>query len=100
MPRADVSVIRTTDYALHQYRPVTGWRFVLMTNKGCPDCSRVLAGVYASIFVPLIMRNPLVNPSEPISLPRFDANIDGMLRSVGADLGTPRVSPEAPEARE
>jgi len=58
-----------------------------MTNKDCPDCSRVLAGVYASIFVPLIMRNPLVDPSEPIALPRFDANVDAMLRSVGADLG-------------
>lgn len=91
----DVHYYRAGKYAVHHYRSETGWRFALLTNEDAPDCSPLLRQMYCDIFVPLVIRNPLADSSEPIALPLFDHEVDQLLLRSGATLSLPRPTAAA-----
>lgn len=77
---------RAKRYALHAFKAETGWRVILLTNTEAPDWSETLRGFYESVFVPLVIRNPLVTPGEPIVSEAFENATDTMLRAAGASI--------------
>ncbi|KAA0163337.1 hypothetical protein FNF28_04257 [Cafeteria roenbergensis] len=91
----DVHYYRAGKYAVHHYRSGTGWRFALLTNEDAPDCSPLLRQLYCDVFVPLVIRNPLADSSEPIALPLFDHEVDQLLLRSGATLAPPRPTAAA-----
>jgi hypothetical protein len=89
---AEVSPLRyykAKRYALHSFKAETGWRILLLTNAEASDWSETLRGFYESVFVPLIIRNPLVTPGAPIVSTTFEEAADVMLRAAGATISSP-----------
>lgn len=74
----------TDVYALHYFETPTGYRFVLTTGAdfGDVDVSHHLSEIYATIFVQLVLKNPLYVVGQPIEISTFATRLDEYVREL------------------
>lgn len=75
----------TDVYALHYFETMTGLRFILTTGSDfdrSSDISANLAHIYAHIFVPNVVLNPLYTPGTPIENATFLKQLDHYVRGL------------------
>lgn len=75
----------TDVYALHYFETMTGLRFILTTSCDFDrnsDISASLAHIYARIFVPTVILNPLYTPGSPIETVAFSKQLDQYVRDL------------------
>ena len=73
---------RTSAYALHNLETATGLKFVVTTDPSVGHLRDVLKKLYATIYVPTVVRNPLYKPGQPIECPRFAARVDSFFSGL------------------
>lgn len=75
----------TDVYALHYFETMTGLRFILTTGSDfdrSSDISTNLAHIYAHIFVPTVVLNPLYTSGTPIENTTFSKQLDHYVRDL------------------
>lgn len=75
----------TDVYALHYHETLTGLRFILTTGSDFDrnvDITEHLAHIYANIFVPTIVLNPLYVPGTVVNNIAFSKQLDQYVRSL------------------
>ncbi|KAI5713342.1 trafficking protein particle complex subunit 1 [Diaphorina citri] len=77
---------KTTKYALHLYETPTGLKFVLNTDVQAQDVRKFLASVYSKVYVEYVVKNPLINPREPIKSDLFQNALDALVKESSISL--------------
>ena len=58
-PSTNWKQFQTNVYTCHQFETCSGLKFLIMTDKECTEMQPTLKYMYANIFVPDVMQNPL-----------------------------------------
>jgi hypothetical protein len=66
----------TSTYKLHFYESPTGFKFIFLSDPNAGDLDERLTDIYAKIFVPYVVSNPLYVPFEKIDCHLFTDNLD------------------------
>ncbi len=73
----------TTDaYALTHLETPTGYKFVLLSDAAAGDLRGALWTIYADIFTPYALKNPMYAVGTPISNVGFAAQIDAFVKGL------------------
>ncbi|MBN3306938.1 TPPC1 protein, partial [Amia calva] len=73
---------QTSRYKLHYYETPTGVKVVMNTDLGVPNCRDILHQIYSTLFVELVVRNPLCDPSAPLQSELFSSRLDAFIRAL------------------
>ena len=63
---------RTSSYTLNYFESPSGVRFVLNTDANTSVLRSTLMHIYANIYVPHVVRNPLCKLNRPIKAKQFE----------------------------
>jgi hypothetical protein len=74
----------TDAYVLTHLETPTGYKFALLADPGAGDLRGALWTIYAEIFTPYALKNPLYDVGTPITNVGFSAAVDGFLRGLPA----------------
>jgi len=77
-----ILTIQTNKYQLHLWESPTGIRFILNTSVDVGPCCDTLAALYHGIFVPTVVKNPLVPLTEPIISDLWTNRLDGFIKQL------------------
>lgn len=77
-----MKVLRTNKYALHHFETNTGLKFVVTSDLETAPLSQELKDIYSNIYVPLIVKNPLINPRETIVCENFKSRMTEVLKAL------------------
>ncbi|SBT46503.1 trafficking protein particle complex subunit 1, putative (BET5) [Plasmodium ovale wallikeri] len=69
------NTFNTPLYKLHYFETLTAHKFVLITHKNVPNLSNFLRDIYKTIFLDLIILNPLYKIGDEIRDNQFDEKI-------------------------
>ncbi|CAD2107531.1 hypothetical protein YYG_00738 [Plasmodium vinckei petteri] len=69
-------------YKLHYFETLTAYKFVLITHKDMANLSDFLKDIYKTIFLDLIILNPLYQVGDEIRDKIFDDKIKERIRSL------------------
>ena len=73
----------TTDaYVLTHLETPTGYKFVLLSDAAAGDLRSALWTIYAEIFTPYALKNPMYAVGTPISNVGFATAIDGFVKGL------------------
>ncbi|SOV18578.1 trafficking protein particle complex subunit 1, putative [Plasmodium gaboni] len=65
----------TPFYKLHYVETLTAYKFVLITHKNIPNLSNFLKDIYKTLFIDLIILNPVYKIGDEIKDKMFDEKI-------------------------
>jgi hypothetical protein len=74
--------IKTKAFTLHHFETATGLHFVVNSDPATDDLRPHLQHIYASIYVPTVVRNPLYKMNTPIECARFAASLDAYVSTI------------------
>ena len=74
----------TDAYVLTHLETPTGYKFALTADPAAGDLRASLWTIYADIFVPYALKNPLYAPGTPITNVGFAAAVDGFVKGLPA----------------
>jgi trafficking protein particle complex subunit 1 len=77
----------TNNYRLHFLEVPSGLKLILTTAPQFADCQQVLQYIYDSLYVELVMKNPLYTPGLPFQNELFTQGLQKYLRSIPGMLG-------------
>ncbi len=60
----NLEVMRTNNFAIHQFKSATGLAFVLSSDAACPNQYSRLQEVYADYFTEYVSKNPLFEDGQ------------------------------------
>ncbi|GAW83162.1 trafficking protein particle complex subunit 1 [Plasmodium gonderi] len=72
----------TPFYKLHYFETLTAYKFIIITHKNTPNLSSLLRDIYKTIFLDLIILNPVYNIGDEIQDKLFDEKIINRIRSL------------------
>ena len=67
---------------LHHLETPTGYKFALSSDASAGDLRLALWTLYAEIFLPYALKNPLYQPGTPITNISFRAAVDGYVKGL------------------
>ena len=73
---------QTSKYRLHYWESPTGIKLILNTSPEILPCSDTLSTIYYNLLVPIIIKNPLIAPSEPIQSELFQSKLDAFIKNL------------------
>lgn len=73
---------QTSRYKLHYYETPTGIRLVMNTDLSVPNCRETLQQIYSTLYVDLIVRNPLCVLGESLQSELFNSKLDSFIRAL------------------
>ncbi|KAF8135455.1 snare-like protein [Boletus edulis] len=76
---------RTSNYRLHVYETISGYKFVCLSDPSTDGLRYVLRQIYSGPFVNFVVRNPLVpmdSREQGIDNDYFRASVDRFIRSL------------------
>ncbi len=73
---------RTPNYALHYFESPSGVIFALTADPSTPVLRTALWHIYANIFVPHVVRNPLCQVGQPITAAKFQSQLDQFVATL------------------
>lgn len=74
----------TDAYVLTHLETPTGYKFALLADAAAGDLRAALWTIYADIFVPFALKNPMYAPGTVIDNVGFTAAVDGFVKSLPA----------------
>lgn len=77
----NLEVMRTNNFAIHQFKSATGLAFILSSDATCPNQHSRLQTVYADLFTEYVSKNPLFEGSQmtKIDSPVFRQKLEEFL---------------------
>lgn len=72
---------KTETYKLHYFATPTKYRFVILTDPNCANCTEMLKEIYTKIFIEYVLKNPLHKPFGKITCQLFIENLDKFISS-------------------
>ncbi|CRG95573.1 trafficking protein particle complex subunit 1, putative [Plasmodium gallinaceum] len=72
----------TPFYKLHYFETLTAYKFVLITHKDTPKLSNFLRDIYKTLFLDLIVFNPMYNIGDEIKDKVFDEKIIDLIKRI------------------
>nr|NP_001002742.1 trafficking protein particle complex subunit 1 [Danio rerio]AAH76411.1 Trafficking protein particle complex 1 [Danio rerio] len=73
---------QTNRYKLHYYETPTGIRLVMNTDLSAPNCRETLQQIYSTLYVDLIVKNPLCVLGESLQSELFNSKLDSFIRAL------------------
>ncbi|NP_001002742.2 trafficking protein particle complex subunit 1 isoform 1 [Danio rerio] len=73
---------QTSRYKLHYYETPTGIRLVMNTDLSVPNCRETLQQIYSTLYVDLIVKNPLCVLGESLQSELFNSKLDSFIRAL------------------
>jgi len=74
--------LKTNKYQLHLWQSSTGIKFILNTSTDVGPCCDTLAALYHGIFVPTVVKNPLVPLTDPIVSELWASRLDQFVKQL------------------
>lgn len=80
----NLEVMRTNNFAIHQFKSATGMAFILSSDATCPNQHGRLQTVYADLFTDYVSKNPLFegNQMTMIESPVFRQKVEDFFKVV------------------
>ncbi|XP_074023249.1 trafficking protein particle complex subunit 1, partial [Numenius arquata] len=72
----------TSKYRLHYYETPTGLRLVLNTDLSVACAREACTTSTATLFVELVVKNPLCPPRQPVQSELFRSRLDAFVRGL------------------
>lgn len=72
----------TSKYKLQFYETPSGLKFVMNTDINAGNTRDVLHQIYSTIYVEYVVKNPLLDPREPITSEIFAQKLDDYVRGL------------------
>ncbi|KAK9879042.1 hypothetical protein WA026_003848 [Henosepilachna vigintioctopunctata] len=79
-PKDGFLYYKTSKYTLHYFETLTGLKFVLNTDINAQGVRELLQEIYNQVYVEYVVKNPLLNLSEPIESEIFKAKLDALVK--------------------
>ncbi|VWU48218.1 trafficking protein particle complex subunit 1, putative [Hepatocystis sp. ex Piliocolobus tephrosceles] len=76
------NTFNTPLYKLHYFESLTAYKFVIITDKNVPSLSAFLKDIYKTIFLDLVVLNPLYNVGDEIKDKAFDEKILKLIEAL------------------
>ncbi|KAM9700054.1 trafficking protein particle complex subunit 1 isoform 1-T2 [Menidia menidia] len=73
---------QTSRYRLHYYETPSGLKFVLNTDLSVSTARDTLQQLYSSLFVELLVKNPLCDSSQTLDSELFSSRLDAFIRAL------------------
>ncbi|KAM9700056.1 trafficking protein particle complex subunit 1 isoform 2-T3 [Menidia menidia] len=73
---------QTSRYRLHYYETPSGLKFVLNTDLSVSTARDTLQQIYSSLFVELLVKNPLCDSSQTLDSELFSSRLDAFIRAL------------------
>lgn len=79
----NLEVMRTNNFAIHQFKSATGLAFILSSDASCPNQHSRLETVYADFFTEYVSKNPLFEGGQMtmIKSPLFAEKLEDFFKS-------------------
>jgi len=74
--------LKTNKFQLHHWESPTGIKFILNTSIDVGPCSDTLTALYHGIFVPTVVKNPLVPLTETIQSDLWSSKLDSFIKQL------------------